>query len=140
MSARHDAREAALKILYFCEVSGAAANEAMASYFAEHAPDAGAAVREFSRELVLGTLADVPSLDALIARHCQHWRLERLALLDRLILRMAVWELQHEPDLAAAVVLNEALELARTYSTDGSVAFVNGVLDAIRKALEDPKF
>jgi N utilization substance protein B len=135
MTARHDAREAALKILYFCEISGAAANEAIASYFAEHSPDADAAVRDFSRELVLGTLADVPSLDALIAHHSQHWRLERLALLDRLILRMAIWELQHEPDVPAPVVLNEALELARTYSTDGSVAFVNGVLDAIRKAL-----
>jgi N utilization substance protein B len=139
VTVRHEAREAALKILYSCEISGAAANEAIASYFAEHSPDAPAAVRAFARELVLGTLTDVPALDALIAEHSQHWRLERLAILDRLILRMAVWQLQHEPDLPKAVVLNEALELARTFSTDGSVAFVNGVLDGIRKALEGPR-
>jgi N utilization substance protein B len=139
MTGRHDAREAALKILYFCEISGAAANEAIAAYFAEHAPDADTAVQAFARELVLGTLADVPSLDALIAQHSKHWRLERLAIIDRLILRLAIWELQHEPDLPPAVVLNEALELARTYSTDGSVAFVNGVLDGIRRALEGPR-
>ena len=139
MSARHDAREAALKILYFCEISGAAANEAMASYFAEHAPDAGADVREFSRALVLGTLADVPSLDALIARHSQHWRLERLAVIDRLILRMAAWELTQTPDVPPPVVLNEAIELARAYSTDGSVAFVNGVLDGVLKAIGRPQ-
>lgn len=135
MTARHDAREAALQILYFCEISGAAANEAIASYFAEHSPDADAAVRSYTGALVLGTLAEVPALDALIAQHSQHWRLERLAIIDRLILRMASWELQHEPDVPAAVVMNEALELARAYSTERSVAFVNGVLDGIRKAL-----
>jgi N utilization substance protein B len=139
MTARHDAREAALKILYSCEISGAPANEAISSFFSEHWPDADMAVRAFSSELVLGALTDVPAIDALIAQHSQHWRLERLAILDRLILRIAVWELQHEPDLPAAVVLNEALELARTYSTDGSVAFVNGVLDGIRNTLRGPR-
>jgi transcription antitermination protein NusB len=138
MTTRHDSREMALQILYSCEISGAAANEAIAAYFAEHSPDASAAVRAFASALVLGTLADVPSLDALIAQHSRHWRLARLAIIDRLVLRMAVWELQHEPDLPPAVVLNEALELARTFSTDGSVAFVNGVLDGIRKTLEGP--
>ena len=60
---------------------------------------------------------------------------ERLAVIDRLILRMAVWELQHQPDTPPAVVIDEAIELARTFSTDDSVKFVNGVLDAIRLGL-----
>ncbi len=76
-----------------------------------------------------------PALDALIQQHSEHWRLERLAVIDRLILRMAAWELQHAGGHAAAVVLNEALELARTFSTDDAVRFVNGVLDSIRKSL-----
>ncbi len=71
----------------------------------------------------------------MIQAHSEHWRLERLAVIDRLILRIAVWELRHAPDTPPAVVMNEALELARTFSTDDAVRFVNGVLDAIRKSL-----
>ena len=74
------------------------------------------------------------ALDALIEQHTQHWRLERLAIIDRLILRMAVWELQHD-DTPAAVVLNEAIELARPFGA-GRRRFVNGVLDGVRKTLE----
>ena len=76
------------------------------------------------------------ALDAIIEQHSQHWRLGRLAVVDRLILRMAVWELRHETDTPAAVVLNEAIELARLFSTPDAVRFVNGVLDGVRKALE----
>jgi N utilization substance protein B len=132
---RHQAREAALQVLYFWEVGGASPDAALRSFFDEHQPDATDAVRAFTAELVRGTIADVAALDQLIEQHSQHWRLERLAIIDRLILRMAAWELQHERDTAAAVVLNEALELARTFSGDEAVKFVNGVLDAIRKTL-----
>jgi N utilization substance protein B len=71
-----------------------------------------------------------------IAAHSEHWRVSRLATIDRLILRMAVWELRHEAETPAPVVLDEAIELARTFSGEGAVAFVNGVLDGIRKALQ----
>ena len=64
-----------------------------------------------------------------------HWRVERLAVIDRLILRMAIWEMREHPEEAPAIVINEALELARTFSSDESVAFVNGVLDGVRKTL-----
>ena len=93
--------------------------------------------RAFTAALVRGVATDVADLDRLIAQHTQNWRIERLAVIDRLILRVAVWELQH-PDAPPAVVLNEAIELARTYGTDDSPRFVNGVLDAVRKALEGP--
>jgi len=134
-SPRHRAREAALGALYLWEMGRTNPAQALDTFFAEHSPDAPAPVREFASEIVLGTTADTAALDALIAKHSEHWRVERLAVIDRLILRMAVWELQPATDTPPAVVLNEALELARTFSTDDSVRFVNGVLDGIRKAL-----
>jgi N utilization substance protein B len=103
-----------LGILYFWEVGRAEADEAVEEYFRLHAPDATEAVRTFAAELVRGTIADVESLDALIARHAENWRIDRLAVIDRLILRMASWELTHD-----------------------SVRFVNGVLDGIRRTLAE---
>jgi N utilization substance protein B len=134
-SRRHQAREAALQILYFWEVGRTDAAQAIEAYFAAHQPEASDESRAFAARLVNGTIAGLEPIDRLIEQHSAHWRLERLAALDRLILRMATWELQHEPDVPAPVVIDEALELARTFSTDESVKFVNGVLDAIRQAL-----
>ena len=132
---RHQAREAALRSLYLWEVGRTEPARALDTFFAEHEPDAPEAVRAFATALVLGTAEEAPDLDALIQQHSAHWRVERIAVIDRLILRMGAWELKHAPDTPAAVVLDEALELARTFSTDDSVKFVNGVLDSIRKAL-----
>lgn len=132
---RHQAREAALRALYLWEVGRTAPEQALDTLFAEHEPDASETVRAFAAELVLGTIGEIPELDELIGRFSENWRVERLAVIDRLILRMAVWELRHAADTPAPVVMNEALELARTFSTDDAVKFVNGVLDGIRKAL-----
>jgi N utilization substance protein B len=132
---RHQAREAALQTLYLWEVGRTGPQEALDAYFATHAPDAPPAVREFAGRIVLGTAAEAAALDDLIGRHSEHWRVKRLAVIDRLILRMAAWELRHDTGTPPAVVLNEALELARTFSTDDSVRFVNGVLDSIHKSL-----
>jgi N utilization substance protein B len=132
---RHQAREAALRSLYFWEIGQTDPAQALETYFEVHQPDAPEAVREFAHTLVLGTAADVAGLDALIQKHSEHWRLDRLAVIDRLILRLGAWELQHAGDTPHAVILNEALELARTFSTDDAVRFVNGVLDSIRKSL-----
>lgn len=132
---RHQGREAALQILYFAEVGRAAAADAIDAFFTEHGPDAAAEVRDFARAIVLGVTGDLLNLDMLIQRHSEHWRLERLAVIDRLILRIGAWELQ-QPDSPAAVVIDEAVELARRFSSDDSVRFVNGVLDGIRKTLD----
>jgi N utilization substance protein B len=132
---RHQAREAALQILYFWDVGHTAPGEAIGAYFAEHAADADEPVRTFASNIVHGTIAEIAVLDDLIAKQSQHWRFDRLAVIDRLILRMAVWELRHETDTPAPIVLNEAIELARTFSADESVKFVNGVLDGIRKVV-----
>ncbi len=135
-SPRRQAREAALQILYFVDVGRAQPQTAIDAFFAGHQPEADERVRRFASTLVHGTTAEAEAIDRLIEQHSRHWRLARLAIVDRLILRMAVWELQHEPDTPPAAVLNEALDLARRFSSDEAVSFVNGVLDAIRRATD----
>jgi N utilization substance protein B len=134
---RRRAREAALQMLYQWEIGRASANEAIVTYWP--ARDAEGTVaeehREFANRLVRGTIARVGELDELLAKRAQNWRVERMAVLDRLILRLATFELIDEPDTPAKVVINEAIELARTYSGDEAVGFVNGILDAVRKDL-----
>jgi N utilization substance protein B len=127
-------REAALQILYFWEVGRAQPLSAIEAYFAEHQPDADEDLVGFASRLVLGTIAEIDELDGVIEQHARHWRVERLAVVDRIILRLAIWELRHEPDTPPAVVINEALELARRFSSDESVRFVNGVLDAVHRS------
>jgi N utilization substance protein B len=133
---RHRGREAALQALYLWEIGGVTTQQALGVYFKEHAPEADEPTREFATRLVQGTAEDLAPIDELIAKHSQHWRVERLAVIDRLILRVAVWELRHESETPAPVVINEALELARRFGTDNAVRFVNGVLDAIYKGLK----
>ncbi|MGH7868961.1 MAG: transcription antitermination factor NusB, partial [Candidatus Dormibacteraceae bacterium] len=82
-----------------------------------------------------GAANSVESLDQLIKEQATHWRLDRMAAVDRNILRLALYELTHYPENPPAVVINESLELARRFSQGGSVEFVNGVLDAVRKSL-----
>lgn len=134
---RHRAREAALQMLYQGEVGRTGAYEAIATYWP--ARDADEALpddaREFANDLVRGTTAHLSEIDRLLAAHAQNWRVERMAVLDRLILRMATYELLTDPQTPTKVVINEALELARSYSGEDAVAFVNGVLDAVRKEL-----
>ncbi len=94
---------------------------------------------DFARALFEGTVTEVNSLDPMIREHAEHWRLERMAVMDRNIIRLALYELLHYPDTPPAVVINEALELARRFSSADSVEFVNGVLDAARKAAGKPQ-
>ena len=134
---RHRAREAALQMLYQGEVGRTGVYEAIATYWP--ARDADEALpddaREFANDLVRGTTAHLSEIDRLLAAHAQNWRVERMAVLDRLILRMATYELLTDPQTPTKVVINEALELARSYSGEDAVAFVNGVLDAVRREL-----
>lgn len=89
----------------------------------------------FARRLFEGAVAEAETLDALVREHAEHWRLERMAAVDRNILRLALFEMLRLPETPAAVTINEALEIARRFSDRDSVEFVNGVLDAIRKTL-----
>lgn len=135
---RHRAREAALQILYQWEVAGGGPAGAASTFFTHQWPDRtppGEELRAFASSLAADTVERLATIDPLIAATADRWRPERMAILDRLILRMAVCEMMRDAT-PAAVVINEALELARTFSGEESVKFVNGILDAIRKKLE----
>jgi len=132
---RHRAREAAVQMLYQWEVGRVPMPEVLASFW--EGPGATEIVsgehRVFATELANGVVAAVETIDPLIREAAEHWRVERMNVLDRLIMRLAVYEFLHESETPAKVIINEALDLARTFSGDESVRFINGVLDAIRR-------
>jgi transcription antitermination protein NusB len=136
---RHRAREAALQILYQWDIGGRAPEQAAETFFTRQWPDADQPpdeLRAFATRLAVDTVDRMAAIDPLIADTAERWRPERMAVLDRLILRMAVCELLRDRDTPRAVVINEALELARTFTTEESVKFINGMLDAIRKKID----
>jgi transcription antitermination protein NusB len=150
-ASRRRARTAALQMLYQWEVGRVSAHESTRSYWPgrdappspddEHADAAPEAVvdensRLWANALVAGTIDRVKEADELIAAHTRNWRLERMAIIDRLVMRMAIYELMTETDTPARVIINEALELARTFSGEEPVPLINGVLDAVRKTLD----
>src|SRR6185295_16722048 len=121
------------------DIAGGDVTEAAETFFSLQWPDAkppAEALRTFASALSGDTVARLSAIDPLIAETAERWRPERLAVVDRLILRMAICELVRDPGTPPAVVINEALELARTFSTEESVKFINGMLDAIRKKIE----
>ena len=136
---RHRARESALQILYQWDVGKVEVERAVETFFAEQWPDANPPsddFRGFASALARETVARLDVIDPLIADTAERWRPERMAVVDRLVLRLAVCELITDRGTPHAVVINEALELARTFSTEDAVKFINGMLDAIRKKLE----
>lgn len=135
---RRRAREAALQMLYQTEIGRTSAHETIVTYWPAHdsAGDVPDALRQFADTLVRGTMERLPEIDAMIAAHAQNWRIERMVVIDRIVLRLCVYELLAELDTPPRVVINEGIELARTYSGEEAVAFVNGVLDSVRKELK----
>jgi N utilization substance protein B len=135
---RHAAREAALQILYQWEVGGVSLDDTLAVYWdvRQEDPDpsqAGAVDREYAAALARGTVASLSELDPLLEAQAEHWRLSRMAIVDRLILRLAAYEMRHGADTPGAVVISEALELARKFSSEEAVPFVNGILDGLAR-------
>jgi N utilization substance protein B len=136
-SARHRAREAALQMLYQWEVGRTTPGDVILTYWQTRDEAAALAEthREFANALVRGTTGRVEEIDRLLGSRAQNWRVERMAVIDRLVLRLATFELLEECETPPKVIINEALELARAYSGEEAVAFVNGVLDGVRKEL-----
>jgi N utilization substance protein B len=136
--AKRRAREAALQMLYHCEVGRASADEAIAAHGEiEQATRLESQQAErFAARLVTGTVEHAEELDPIVAASAEHWRPERMAVIDRLILRMAVYQLRYMADVPPTVVINEAIELARRFGGEESGRFVNGVLDAVKRKLE----
>lgn len=134
---RRRAREAALQMLYQCEVGRAGAVESIGSYWTSHETDEPVPepLREFANGIVRGTLDRLDEIDVMLTAHAQNWRIERMAVIDRTVLRMAIYEMLADAETPSKVIINEAIELARSFSGDEAVGFVNGVLDAVRKEL-----
>jgi N utilization substance protein B len=136
---RHRARESALQVLYQWEIGRSDVDRAAATFFDQQWPGPRPpteGLRSFATNLARETVRRLDAIDELIAGTAKHWRPERMAVLDRLILRLAVCELVGGSGTPAPVVINEALELARTFSTEEAVKFINGMLDAISKKLD----
>jgi N utilization substance protein B len=137
MGMRRHARELALQLLYQHEHTGADL-EVMQRNFDEWTSSTDG-VREFADFLLRGTLANLEKLDEELSIQTAHWRLERLAAVDRNILRLALFELAHVPDTPPAVVIDEAIEIAKKYGAEESGRFVNGVLDGFVKRRSDAR-
>lgn len=124
-------------MLYQVEVGKSGALDSIASYWPARDAEQQleGPLREFADGLVRGATSRQEEIDAMLAANAQNWRVERMAVIDRLVLRLGVYEMLAEPETPSKVIINEALELARSYSGEEAVGFVNGVLDAIRKQL-----
>ena len=136
---RHSARIAALQMLYQWEIGRLSMAEVRQTFWT-HTPDdvepLSEELRAFTATLADGVAGAVAEIDPMIAEAAEHWRIERMNVMDRLILRLAIFEFLHQPETPGKVVINEALELARAFSGDQSIRFINGILDAIRRTLE----
>lgn len=133
MGARHSGREAALQMIFQMEGSGTTAEQTIALYWRnfEGEPEG----REYSDAAVRGVAEGLEALDKQITAASAHWRIERMARVDRNILRLGTWELIYRLDVPRAVILDEAVEIAKAYGTEESSSFVNGVLNKVAELL-----
>jgi N utilization substance protein B len=135
VGARHSGREAALQMLFQMEQSAADPAEVIDLFWRSFLAEADPEGRPYADGAVRGVAETRDELDAHIVKASAHWRLERMSRVDRNVLRLGTWELAHRPDIPRAVILDEAVELAKSFGTDESSAFVNGVLNRIADTL-----
>jgi N utilization substance protein B len=134
MGKRHKARELALMILYELDFRPSKVDGVLADFWRSHVvpPE----VRTFAEALVRGAMDNTDALDRMIQQNAAHWSLARIAPVERNILRLAAFELLYRDDIPERVAINEAIELAKTYGSEESGAFVNGILDQVRLHLK----
>lgn len=136
--ARHKAREQTLQMLFEWDLRRSPLDEIAKGYYGSLLVKEDSVAKpvqdEFAQSLLRGVTEELVAIDDLITRHASNWRLERMPAVDRNVLRLAVYEMLRT-DTPAAIVIDEALELARRFAGEESVQFVNGVLDAVRKEL-----
>ena len=130
---RSRCREWALQFLYQAEFAGPHPPEALERFWhhfqAEGTPPA------YLKDLVEGVASHLEELDVFIVRYSEHWRLERMTIVDRNLLRLAIYELMYQPHIPVKVVINEAVEMAKRYGSEASGGFVNGILDQVRMSV-----
>ena len=136
MGTRRKARECALQMLFAADVAKTSGDVLTGDYWNELGePELDTATREFANRLAVTALRELETVDAKIRSRAEHWRIERMAIVDRNVLRLAVYEFLYE-QTPHTVVINEALEIARRFSTFEATQFINGILDAIKHDLE----
>jgi transcription antitermination protein NusB len=135
MAARHRSRKRALQVLFEWDMRGEPIDWAISHYYetlyseeSERRPKPD----KFMEDLARGTVANAEQIDKNIEAKSEHWRLERMPVVDRNILRLAIYELSQQA-VPAPVIIDEALELARKFSNDESISFINGILDAVHR-------
>ena len=134
MGMRRKAREIALHCLYQSEMTAIPALEAFPLLCANFEVNQKAV--PYARELVEGVVGQWEAINLLIQENAAHWRLERMSVIDRNIMRIAIFELCFREDVPASVTINEAIEVAKRFSTDDAPPFINGILDAVKKKLD----
>ena len=137
MAARHRSRKRALQVLFEWDMRGESIDQAISNYYdtlhsEEEENESKLKPDRFMEELVRGTVGKAPQIDAQIQAKAERWRLERMPVVDRNILRLAIFELMQNA-IPAPIIIDEALELARQFSGDESMSFINGILDAIHR-------
>ena len=135
MGTRRKSRELALQMLFQADMGRQGAEDVRRTFWNERS-SVDAEVRGFADDLFRVATDRTTEIDGLIERHAEHWRMERMAAVDRNVMRAAVAELLGFPATPRAVVINEALEVARKFSSPESVQFINGVLDSVGRELE----
>ena len=134
MGTRRKARERALQALFFIDISRCDSQEALLQFRTQFNPSN--TVLPFFIELTNGVTGNYAAIDTIIERFSKHWKLGRMSCVDRNILRIAVFEMLHCRDIPAKVSINEAIEIGKKYGTEDSGAFINGILDSIRIAMD----
>lgn len=137
MGTRRKARECALQMLFAADVAKTVVPNALTNGYWNELGEVvvDEKTQEFANNLVTGTLRGLEKIDERIKTRAEHWRIERMAIVDRNVLRLAVYEFLYE-ETPHTVVINEALEIARRFSTFEATQFINGILDAIKHDLE----
>src|SRR6266480_5945758 len=137
MGSRRKARECALQMLFAADVAGTRSDQLARTFWSELSDgELEPGAQEFATRLAMGALAHLDEVDERIRSRAEHWRIPRMALVDRNLLRLAVYEFLHEPT-PRTVIINEALEIARRFSTWEATRFINGILDAIKRDLDE---
>lgn len=134
MGHRRRSREFALQMLFQLDLTHCAPHEVFQNFWSQH--PAEPELMAFAERLVQGVFAERAELDRLIQEAAEHWRVERMAVVDRNVLRSAIYELLHERDTPPAVVIDEAIEIAGRFGGAESGGFINGILDAVRRRLQ----
>lgn len=134
MRKRTFARECALKILYRIEISKESVDSSLKDFWSKAADSADKDTHNFTEVLVKGTCENIKTIDEVISKYTDNWNISRMAVIDRNIMRMSVYEMLHRSDIPPNVSINEAIELAKKYGDVDSGKFVNGILDKIKKS------